>query len=261
MDVAPLSDTEELPSLDEDVESLAVARIQTTQDAFRLVSTRIERFTVFNEDEKDPLVLARHMRAAHALIYTLLRQSQQRDLFLTLASRPKHWPSLGPLFGAPPYAFLRSEDAGLLRATGIARSRVNMAFGADMCAPPHGQFGHGHYVDDHKRKFLVAASGAGTNPFEPPAWTAEAMEDMSLVPLYVCIRRRTRRGARAAVSGATTAMRASQFPLVGEAIELRPTPTVQRYTQSALTPMHAVVVRVQHRSQNALTALCTIRMS
>ena len=54
-----------------------------------------------------------------ANILTLLLADQQRMLFMKTAKNSAAWQRIKPLFGVPPYHFLRTEDAGMLRAGGF----------------------------------------------------------------------------------------------------------------------------------------------
>ena len=93
--------------------------------------------------------------AARNTFYTLLPDVQQRLVFVRLAGQMRAWPRLRPLFGAPPYGFLRPEDAGLLRAAGIAQGRANMTHDAVQAAASYTQFGAGQLTDELAREYRV----------------------------------------------------------------------------------------------------------
>lgn len=96
----------------------------------------------------------------------LLTDEQQRTLFMQLASSRSAWPRLRSLIGAPPYNFLRSDDAHALSASGFARGRVNMVYedgGARVAN--YSQFGPGQMVDEYMREYRVAPRS--TQPSDP----------------------------------------------------------------------------------------------
>jgi hypothetical protein len=94
--------------------------------------------------------------AARAAFLLLLPDEQKRALFLETARRTESWPRIRPLFGAPPFAFLRPEDAGMLRAAGFANKRANMAYERGGMTANIGQFGPGQLQDEHTREYRLA---------------------------------------------------------------------------------------------------------
>ena len=79
--------------------------------------------------------------------WALLPPEEQRRFFLRIAGSRRVWPRLKTLIGNPPYSFLRPEDEGVLRASGICRGRARMAH-TDPTATGYSEFGKGHYVDN-----------------------------------------------------------------------------------------------------------------
>lgn len=103
---------------------------------------------------------------ARTAFQLLLTDEQQRALFMQLASSTAAWPRLRSLIGAPPYNFLRPEDAGALSASGFARGRTNMVYEGDgKRVANYSQFGPGQLVDEHAREYRVAPSA--TQPSDP----------------------------------------------------------------------------------------------
>lgn len=79
--------------------------------------------------------------------WALLSPDDQRALFLELIRDRRVWPRIRTLIGAPPFSFLRPEDEGVLRATGIAAHRVNMAY-AQVAATNYGEFTAAAHLED-----------------------------------------------------------------------------------------------------------------
>lgn len=94
--------------------------------------------------------------SARSAFLLLLSDTQQRQLFLSFASRRVAWPRLRPLIGAPPYHFLMPQDAGVLNAAGFARGRTNMTYDTAGRVANRNQFGPGQLVDQHTREYRVA---------------------------------------------------------------------------------------------------------
>jgi len=92
---------------------------------------------------------------ARNTFYTLLPDPQQRVVFLGVIRQARAWPRIRTLFGAPPYGFLRPEDAGMLRAAGIAHGRTNMTHDVTQSAASYSQFGAGQLADDLGREYRV----------------------------------------------------------------------------------------------------------
>lgn len=105
--------------------------------------------------------------AARAAFLTLLPPEEQRRFFLQTVQRRAMWPRVRSLFGTPPYSFLKPEDANVLRATGIASNRVNMAHEA-ATATNYSEFGEGHFVDRVGRLYKVVAKERGGSREELP---------------------------------------------------------------------------------------------
>ena len=93
--------------------------------------------------------------AVRDYILLLLPEAEQRRLFLQTAGSPRAWPRLKPLFGAPPYNFLKPQDAGLLRAGGFAVGRKNMVYDDPSRIANQAQFGPGQMVDEYTREYRV----------------------------------------------------------------------------------------------------------
>jgi hypothetical protein len=141
--------------------------LRTVGDAYAYCETRIEAQLVRAEDgHAAPNASITGDTNARNAFLLLLPEEQQRELFLKTARNSRAWPRLGCIFGAPPFHFLRSEDAGMLRAAGFARGRANMAFehgSGGATVPSSSQFG-AHFVDAHDRAYRLMASHDRATP-------------------------------------------------------------------------------------------------
>ncbi len=114
---------------------------------------------------------------ARSAFLLLLTDTQQRELFLDIASSPASWPRLKSLVGAPPFHFLLPQDAGVLNAAGFARGRANMAYDHGGMVANHHQFGPGQLVDEHTREYRVAP---------------QTLDNMDLLPGFEYFRQTTK---------------------------------------------------------------------
>lgn len=192
--------------------------------------------------------------AARNTFYTLLPDSQQRDVFRRVASQMRAWPRLRPLFGAPPYGFLRPEDAGMLRAAGIAQGRANMAHDAVQSAASYTQFGAGQLTDELAREYRVIRR---QNVDEADPLPCDlSVRDAPDVLLQVRLRRRNREAKMELMRDATQRERLF-FPRPGQRITLKETRRIlalQGLRATAATRTTLQVKRVIPRGQNASTA-------
>jgi len=192
--------------------------------------------------------------------YTLLAESQQRMVFLAFAGQMRAWPRLRALFGAPPYGFLRAEDAGMLRATGIASNRTNMAHETAQAAASYSQFGAAQLTDDLERDYRVVRR-QNVNENDPLPYTFE-VRDAPDVLLHVRVKRRSRQAKMAMLRDRTEREKLS-FPRPGQRLSLRETRRVLRLTgtRTAVGRLtNLIVKRVIPRGENASTAavICVV---
>ena len=122
-----------------------------------LVELQIQRANEKNTPMNTAVYGDSHARKA---IMTLLPDAFIRDLFLNTTRLKDAWPRIRTLFGAPPFNFLKPEDAGLIRAEGIAWRRVNMTYDTSKEVASYSQFGESHLVDDFLRQYRVLPQGA-----------------------------------------------------------------------------------------------------
>lgn len=191
---------------------------------------------------------------ARAAFYTLLPLTHQRQFFLELASQQRNWPRLRSLFGAPPYAFLLPQDAGLLNATGIARARVHIAY-EDVTVTNYNQFGSGQFVDDHEREYRVVDATLHENDLLPSIAIVSSSDQR--VELIVRVRRRSKM-ERVARLKDPVLKKTISFPMVGEVVALKQTKRLlrlqNRSAQSTSDQLSFKILQVRPRGASASTA-------
>lgn len=154
--------------------------------------------------------------AARSAFLLLLTDGQQRDLFLRTASSSANWSRLRPLVGAPPYHFLRPQDASVLSATGFARGRANMTYESANRIANHQQFGAGQLVDEHTREYRIAPRNISSeDPLPGSAYLRSAKD----IVLHVKVKRHGIQKKRELFN--SEFKRQLFFPQVGEQIVLR----------------------------------------
>lgn len=190
--------------------------------------------------------------AARGIFYTLLPDTYQRRVFLTVASNARAWPRLRPLFGAPPYAFLGPQDASFLQATGIALSRSNMSYDGNTIAN-YSQFGAGQLIDDSEREYRVIDPTAGEQ--DPLPCNLEGGHT-EYVQLIVRVHKRSRE-ERVRRLRDTRLKKTIMFPVPGEKLNLTETKrlqAIQGKRPEAATRAVLQVRQVKPRGANAATA-------
>ena len=197
------------------------------------------------------------------LFLTLLSEDAQREVFMKTASKPEAWPRLKPWFGSPPYNFLRPEDSGMLRAGGIARGRVNMAYDSIYSVANVSQFGVGQFVDDEGRQYRVTSHAKTQNADPLPGGEAYVTHLAQKSQIFQVKVGKNLRGVGVGVGagvGAGAAQRV-RFPMPSDRIELRETPALLRMRglQSAY-PFTVVVQAIAPRAQASQTAAIRVRV-
>jgi len=185
--------------------------------------------------------------------YTLLPFKQQRQLFLRVAGDQKSWPRLRSMFGAPPYAFLLPQDAYILNATGISRSRANMAY-EESRIQNYSQFGVGQLVDEHEREYRVLDSTATDS--DPLPSSLSSLHDTGSVQLVVRVQRRSKAERIRRLRDASLKKTIS-FPMPGETIVVQETKRLlkmQNRTNELRASNVLRVIQVKPRDANASTA-------
>jgi hypothetical protein len=183
------------------------------------------------------------------VMFMLLSKQAIRSVFLSTARRHEAWPRLRTLFGAPPYSFLLPEDAGIMRATGIASGRVNMSFRTPGVSAGYSQFGGGHYVDSHSREYRMT----------PAEESDELVFDMQAAPQLMSMSVRVpkkRRVDRITVLRDAEKRSSALFPRVGEVLDLSYAPALQAVWEQADREgrMRVLVKGLLPRGEHASTA-------
>lgn len=190
-------------------------KLETVSDAFDycrdLVEVQLERAREQRAAMNEQIYGDSHARKA---ITTLLPDQFIRQLFLAVVRKRNNWPRTRPLFGVPPYNFLRPEDAGLIRAGGLAARRTNMTYEKANETAAYAQFGSGHLVDSYFREYRVVT------PREPLD-TDILPCDIERIPpqgaLYMNVRVPKRsKQEKLALLKDVTKRRSVLFPAVGE---------------------------------------------
>lgn len=198
--------------------------------------------------------------AVRNAFYTLLAEPQQREVFMGFCRQMTAWPRLRSLFGAPPYGFLRAEDAGMLRAAGIASNRTNMAHETAQAAASYSQFGAAQLTDGLERDYRVVRR-QNVNEADPLPFTFE-VRDAPDVLLHVRVKRRSRE-AKLEMLRDQTQREKLVFPRAGERLALQETKRMLRLTGTRVAVARStnlVVKRVVPRGENASTAavICVV---
>jgi hypothetical protein len=151
----------------------------------------------------------------------LLPSKLQRAVFVEVMSTREAWPRARSLFGAPPYAFLLPQDAGMLSAAGISFGRKNMTYN-EFQLPNYSQFGSAHMVDEYEREYRVSQENDDLSA--PVAVLSLGNFHLGArgVLLLVRLKKRTTR-VRVEINKSEDERRTLLFPRVNEKLRLTPT--------------------------------------
>lgn len=190
-------------------------RLNTIADAVEycrdLIRIQLERAN----DKRAPMNEAIYGDAhARRAVTTLLPEQFTRELFFETARSTNNLPRIRPLFGVPPYNFLRPEDAGLIRAGGIASGRTNMTYDRLNATASYSQFGASHLVDSYFREYRVVTV---RKPRETDMLPCDFERVDPQKPIYLNVRVPKRsKEERMALLKDMSKRRAVMFPAVGE---------------------------------------------
>lgn len=187
--------------------------------------------------------------------YTLLPPQQQREIFLSFASRVDAWPRVRGLFGAPPYAFLLPGDASSLNASGFAAGRANMAYDTTTLAAGYSHFGYGQLVDGALREYNVVSHGRSAPGADTPLLCDLQQTPQGDLVLQVRIKRVKRQDRVGMIKDREKRVQLC-FPMPGEALTLRQTDKIRKLlsVRGPGPELHVRVKRTVARAQNASTA-------
>ena len=192
-------------------------RLNTIADAVEycrdLIKIQLERA----KDQRAPMNEAiygdAHSRKA---VTTLLPEQFIRELFLETTRSIENLPRIRPLFGVPPYNFLRPEDAGLIRAGGIASGRTNMTYDRVNETASYSQFGAGHLVDGYFREYRIVTV---REPRDTDMLPCDLERVAPQKPVYLNVRVPKRsKEERMTLLKDVSKRRAVLFPAVGEVL-------------------------------------------
>lgn len=230
--------------------------VRTVGQALDRVREGLRRQIVFAHEERSTanVAVSGDARVRNEL-YMLLNDEAARRCFLEIASDATALTRVRPLFGAPPYGFLRPGEASLLRAAGFAHGRANMVDEVGYVARSYSQFGYGQLEDDYERLYRVVDIGRLD---ESDAISCLSFgSQRSNVALQVRLRRRART-ARRRLERDDEGRKRLRFPLVGERVVVRLSKRMRAVTGSTTdedTGDHTLqIVRVVPRASSALTA-------
>lgn len=206
----------------------------TVSDAIKFVkelfTTQVQKATSASAGMNVPV---RGDTKARLAFYTLLPTHFQREVFLWFASSSANWPRLRSLLGAPPYAFLRPQDASVLNSTGIARGRANMAY-EDAKIVNYSQFGMGQWVDQHDREYrVVSATASSESDALPSARLGEGTSNRVHLVCRVSKRSKAERIRRLKDAQLRSSI---VFPRAGETLVMRKSRPLERLYGAARQP-------------------------
>lgn len=192
-------------------------KLDTVADAVEYCRSLIQVQLDRAADERVPMNEATHGDAhTRKAITTLLPDHSIRKLFLETTRNPNSMPRVRTLFGAPPYNFLWPEDAGLVRAAGIASGRVHMAYARVKETASYSQFAVPHLVDGYDREYRIVTVEDLRDTDDLPCNLENATQTK---PIYLNVRvpKRSKQD-RVALLNDATRRRSLLFPAVGEII-------------------------------------------
>ena len=99
--------------------------------------------------------------------FWLLTPDDQRALFLGVVGNRAVWPRIKPLFGSPPFSFLRPEDDGILNASGIQRGRKRMAH-EEITTTNYSDFNKAGHLEDFSGRIYRIIAKENANRAELP---------------------------------------------------------------------------------------------
>lgn len=220
------------------VDTSAFTSLRTTKE--HIVALMEDQITRAAEEEAPANQAISGDSRVHMMLVTLLPLNMQREVFMAVVCRDVAYPRVRTLFGAPPYAFLRTEDAGMLRAAGFAPTRRNVAYDGFHVAN-YSQFGAPHLIDQHDRQYRVAQEKDGENA--QVAFMALQRGGDPKVTFVVRIKKRAR-SVRATMLRDAMGKIALSFPRAGEVVRMRPTATIIHMIAANTADAAAVDIRV-----------------
>lgn len=230
--VSAARDRDEEPIADNEKDNyardlLSRSKIETIEDAVNYCSALIQKQLERSREKRPPPNTAIYGDAeSRRATLTLLPDTFVRDLFLRTTRDFRNWPRIKPLFGSPPYVFLRPEDAGLINASGISSKRSNMAYSKVGETASYSQFGNEHLVDRYGREYRVVPSRTPL-PSEPLPCDFGDVAVSRPVLLNIRIPKRPR-DERLQLFSKVETRQFVMFPRAGEVLEISSSPLLKR---------------------------------
>lgn len=192
--------------------------VQTVQEAFVFLREKVkEQVYEARAANAEPNVAVAGDAEAKKAFWSLLTPDDQRALFLGVIGDQKVWPRIRPLFGAPPFSFLRPEDEGILNASGIQKGRVRMAHG-NITTTNYGDFSKAGHLEDLAGRVYRIIAKENANRAELP-WRGlsghRVVADVRLQRMSLKKRAELLRGDQGSIGQASAV-----FPRPGDVVTL-----------------------------------------
>lgn len=230
-------------------------KLQTIAEALNycrnLVHAQLECARIKNAPMNEPIS---EDALARQTIVTLLPDQFVRILFIEVARQTHAWKRIRPLFGSPPYHFLKPEDGGLFRAGGFAAGRINISYSKVKETAAYSQFGFGHLVDDYSRQYKVVIPTNPQNNDQLP-YNIEVVEPQKHIFMNVRVPKRSKEDRMNLMKNSET-RGAVLFPRVGEVINVKYSEAVQKVVgqTNETFGFHLLVKSLVPRAVSASTA-------
>ena len=239
-------------------------RLDTIADAVEysreLIRVQLERAKEQRAPMNEAIYGDAHARNA---VTTLLPEQFIRELFLESTRSTDNLPRIRPLFGVPPYNFLRPEDAGLIRAGGIASGRTNMTYDRVNETASYSQFGSGHLVDNFFREYRIVPI---REPKDSDALPCDIEKVAPQKPVYMNVRVPKRsKEEKMTLLKDVSKRRSVMFPAVGEVLTINYSPGLQTVwgakANTRLNTKMVVKSMVPRSATGATAAVVAVKVS
>lgn len=238
------------------------AQLRTIGDAITLVHSLFDRQVQSAEAAgTPPNESCQGDGEARDAFLLLLPPQDQRAVFLERIKSRLFWPRIRTCVGAPPFAFLRPEDDGVLRAAGIERHRKHMSNESNV--PNANEFGRtGQFTDDAGRDYKLLLSEAEL-ALSAESRNAKTLPFVGLVQgtrvvADVRVKRRTQKAKLDILRGVDTSVRKSAltFPARGTQVQIEPSRLLGNVVGIVQLRVQNVIPR--NASSGVARLICTI---
>lgn len=215
------------------------AGFSSASDALGYFQSKIEECATTKS--RDSVHFTREARRLRKYLYTTLSPDDLRELLRSTMQLTDGESLVAPLFGAPPYGFLKPGDGWSLRAKGFAPSRVNIAYLDERCGvPTYSQFGLAHFLDESDREYRLLKTTALDSDLH------NVLADAAETEAFIRIPKRRSRAAAGPGDSGDPAIRlqseSNRFPAVGSSVRLRRAKSI--FTPVDMDDAHATTMRV-----------------